>query len=88
MKEVVLKFLSSSGKFEIKDRWQIDITDNERRECFQIVTSTDRKSAGILNDFILSDIELFRIWLRNLRSEVTVEDFDLFIREHYPEIHL
>lgn len=88
MKEVVLRFLYSSGKFEIKDRWQIEITDNERRECFQIVTSTDRKSVGILNDFILSDIELFRIWLRNLRSEVTVEDFDLFIREHYPEIHL
>ncbi|TGM35690.1 hypothetical protein EHQ75_15995 [Leptospira levettii] len=88
MKEIALEFLTSSGKFEIKDRWQIDVTDNQRRECFQIVTSTDRKSAGILNDFILSDFELFRIWLRNLRSDVTVEEFDLFINERYPEILL
>ncbi|XDD44725.1 hypothetical protein AB3N58_17430 (plasmid) [Leptospira sp. WS60.C2] len=82
--EIALEFLRSCGKFEILDTWHIHISKNEKRICYQIISSINGQVVGILNDMILSDYQLLKIWLRNTQLGIAIEDFDIFRKRHYP----
>ncbi|TGK45536.1 hypothetical protein [Leptospira bouyouniensis] len=86
MKEIVLEFISKSGKLKIIDTWQIELPGQQNRICYELVSNVKGKKSFILNDFIISDLLLFRIWLREHTTDISEKELDEFIEENYPDI--
>lgn len=84
-RSIVLKFLNQSGKFIILSTWDTEIGPGKFLKSYHVKTTTSPLRVSILNELILSDFELFKSWLLNLRSSILVEDFVTFVRAKNPD---
>ncbi|WP_167882016.1 hypothetical protein [Leptospira bouyouniensis] len=76
--------MKGKGKFEIVESSLIETAKTPNCICYQIISKVDSKLVGVLNDFILLDIDLFRIWLSNAKLDINEEDYFVFKSKYFP----
>lgn len=84
MKEIVLEFIIKSGKLKIIDTWKIELPGKQNRICYELVSTVKGKKSFILNDYIISDLSLFRIWLSNTKLDINEEEYSVFKNKYFP----